>query len=81
MEWNGDKMTAMKLLGLTLCMVGVIGHVWQKFSNVRSIENRYGIINDEDNKHLTLPESDSNDSDDSNDSTQMLFDILNRRHS
>jgi len=77
-EWNGDKMTTMKFLGLAMCMIGVIGHVWQKFS--RSIENRYGIIDNEDNKHLTLPDSDS-DSGDSNSSTEVLFDILNRRRS
>ncbi|XP_026810669.1 solute carrier family 35 member C2 isoform X3 [Rhopalosiphum maidis] len=78
-EWNGDKLTTMKYLGLAMCMIGVIGHVWQKFS--RSIENQYGIIDNEDNKHLTLPDSDSDDSDDSNSSTEVLFDILNRRRS
>lgn len=78
-EWNGDKMTTMKFLGLGMCMIGVTGHVLQKFS--RSIENRYGIIDNEDNKHLTLPDSDSDDSGDSNSSTEVLFDILNRRRS
>lgn len=81
MEWNGDKMTTMKSLGLLMCMVGVFGHVWQKYSMFRSIENRYGIINEDDNKHLTLPESDSDDMGDLNSSTEVLFDILNRRHS
>lgn len=81
MEWNGDKITLMKFLGLMMCMIGVIGHVWQKFTNSGSIENRYGIISNNDNKQLTLPESDSDESDRSNNSTEMLFDILNRRHS
>lgn len=81
-EWNGDKMTTLKFVGLLMCMTGVIGHVWQKCINARSNENRYGIIGDEDNKHLTLPESeDSDDSYDSNSSTEVLFDILNRRNS
>uniref|UniRef100_A0A2S2QZ72 Solute carrier family 35 member C2 n=1 Tax=Sipha flava TaxID=143950 RepID=A0A2S2QZ72_9HEMI len=80
-EWNGDKITLMKFLGLIMCMIGVIGHVWQKYTNSVSIENRYGIISNNDNKHLTLPESYSDDSDESNNSTEMLFDILNRRHS
>lgn len=81
-EWNGDKMTTLKFVGLLMCMTGVIGHVWQKYINARSNENRYGIIGDEDNKHLTLPESeDSDDSYDSNSSTEVLFDILNRRNS
>lgn len=79
MEWNGDKITTMKFLGFAMCMIGIIGHVWQKFS--RSIENRYGIIDINDAKHLTLPDSDSDDSGDSNSSTQVLFDILNRRNS
>jgi len=39
-EWNGDKLTTMKNLGLA--MLRVSGHVWQKSS--RSIENRYSII-------------------------------------
>lgn len=60
-------------------MVGVCGHLWQKYTNYyRSMENRYGILSDDDNKHLTLPESDIDESDDSNSSTEMLFDILNR---
>lgn len=80
MEWNGDKMTSTKYLGLALCMVGVFGHMWQKYRNSRSIESRYGIIGD-DNKHLTLPESDSDDSGDSNSSNEVLFDIINRRSS
>lgn len=72
----------MKFLGLAMCMTGVIGHVWQKYSNVRTIENRYGIIGEESNKHLTLPESeDSDDSDNSNSSTEVLFNVLNKRHS
>lgn len=81
-EWNGDKMTTTKLLGLAMCMVGVIGHVWKKYSNFKSTENPYGIIGsggEVDNKHLTLPESDTDD--DSDDSTEVLFDILNRRRS
>lgn len=80
-EWNGDKMTTMKLLGLALCMVGVIGHLWKKYSNLKSTENRYGIIGDnqeEDNKRLTLPESSDTD-ENSDNSTEVLFDILNRR--
>lgn len=81
MEWNGDKITLLKFLGLVLCMIGVTGHVWQKVTNSGSVENRYGIVSDNDNKHLTLPESDSDDSDGSDNSTEVLFDILNRRHS
>ncbi|VVC45032.1 Sugar phosphate transporter domain [Cinara cedri] len=79
-EWNGDKMNSAKFLGLALCMIGVFGHVWQKYINSRSIDSRYGIIGD-DNKHLTLPESDSDDSEYSNSSNEVLFDILNRRNS
>lgn len=83
MEWNGDKMTFIQFVGLTLCMFGVIGHVWQKYKNSNQMSNdsRYGVIGDDDNKHLTLPESDSDDSGNSNSSTEVLFDILNRRHS
>jgi len=80
-EWNGDKMTIMQLLGLGICMLGVIVHVRQKYINSKSIENQYGLINNEDNKHLTLPETDSDDSADSYNSTEVLFDILNRRNS
>lgn len=80
-EWNGDKITLLKFFGLVMCMIGVIGHAWQKFTSSESIENRYGILSDSDNKHLTLPDSDSDDTDDSNNSTEMLFDILNIRHS
>ncbi|XP_050430442.1 solute carrier family 35 member C2-like isoform X3 [Adelges cooleyi] len=56
-EYNGDIMTSMKLLGLALCMTGVISHVWHKYKTNRSIESRYGILGNEDNKHLTRPES------------------------
>lgn len=80
-EWNGDKITVMKFFGLVMCMIGVSGHVWKKYTNTNLIENRYGIVGSEDNKHLTLPESDNDESDDSNSSTEILFDILNRRHS
>ncbi|XP_050535353.1 solute carrier family 35 member C2-like isoform X3 [Daktulosphaira vitifoliae] len=79
-ECNGDKMTPLKILGLALCLCGVIGHVWHKYNASRPIESRYGIINNEDNKHLTRIESeDMNDSDSTDDSTQVLFDIINRR--
>lgn len=80
-EWNGDKMTTTKLLGLAMCMVGVVGHVWKKYSNFKSTEKRYGVIGngEEDNKQLTMPETDTEE--DSCDSTEVLFDILNRRHS
>lgn len=80
-EWYGDKMNIMKFLGLTLCMIGITGHMWKKYKSSRSSENRYGIIDVDDNKHLTIPESDSDDLSDSNSSTEVLFDILNRRHS
>lgn len=79
-EWSGDKMNSTKYLGLALCMIGVFGHVLQKYKNSKSNKNRYGVIGD-DNKHLTLPESDSDDSEDSNSSNEVLFDILNRRNS
>jgi len=74
-------MTTTKLLGLAMCMVGVIGHVWKKYSNFKSTEKRYGVIgnSEEDNKQLTLPETDTEE--DSCDSTEVLFNILNRRHS
>lgn len=79
-ECNGDTMTPLKFIGLTLCLCGVVGHVWHKYNANRSIESRYGIINNEDSKHLTHIESEElNDSDDSDDSTQVLFDIINRR--
>lgn len=74
-------MNIMKFLGLVMCMIGVTGHVWKKYTNNNLITNRYGIVDSEDNKHLTLPESDNDESDDSNSSTEILFDILNRRHS
>lgn len=78
-EWNGDQINTMKFLGLVLCMIGVFGYVWQKYTNYyRSMENQYGILSNDDNKHLTLPESDVDESDNSNSSTEMLFDILNR---
>lgn len=80
-EWNGDKITSIQFLGLVMCMLGVSGHVWQKHKKSKSIENRYGIVGSDDNKHLTLPESDTDDSVGSNSSTEVLFDILNRRHS
>lgn len=78
---NGDKMTSVQFVGLVICMIGVSGHVWQKYKNSKSIENRYGIVGSDDNKHLTLPESDTDDSVSSNSSTEVLFDILNRRQS
>lgn len=83
MEWNGDKMTFLQFVGLTLCILGVTGHVWQKYKNSNQMSNdsKYGVIGDGDIKHLTLPESDSDDSCNSNSSTEVLFDILNRRHS
>lgn len=80
-EWNGDNMTTMKFAGLVMCLIGVSGHVWKKYTSTTLIENRYGIIGCEDNKNLTLPGSDSDDSDDSNSSADVLFDVLNRRQS
>lgn len=80
MEWNGDKMNTMQFIGLSLCILGVSVHVWRKYTNSKLIENRYGIIDNDDNTHLTLPESDSEESSNSNSSTEVLFDILNRRN-
>lgn len=75
-------MTTMKFFGLVMCLIGVSGHMWKKFTNSEIIENRYGIVDTEDdNKHLTLPENVYDDSDDSNSSTEVLFDILNKRYS
>lgn len=74
-------MNSVQFVGLIMCITGVSGHVWQKYTNSKSIESRYGIVGEDDNQHLTLPDSDSEDSADSNSSTEVLFDILNRRHS
>jgi len=47
----------------------------------KSVENQYSIIDNEVDKHWTLSDSDSDDSGDLNSSTELFFDILNKRRS
>ncbi|KAJ8975317.1 hypothetical protein NQ317_000496 [Molorchus minor] len=87
-EWNGDEMTPLNIVGLFICLLGISCHVVHKIKTqpIRLPERSYDkevehnelgeYLIDEHLRFDTASESDGEKSDRSD--TQVLFDLLNR---
>lgn len=86
-QWNGDEMSALNVVGLCICLCGIICHVIHKIKHqpIKSLERHHymedldghdigeNLINGELYVDVT-----SASSEDENSDTDILFDILNR---
>lgn len=86
-EWNGDKLSAINVVGLIVCLLGISSHVIHKIKNIQPRTTSYKIsyenerqelgeylINDVNISHYDY----SSESEGEHSDTQVLFDILNR---
>lgn len=88
-EWNGDQLSLINVIGLIMCLLGVSCHVFHK---IRSFPQKAGNkIYDFDSERHELGEylidndhiahmNYSSDSEGERSDTQVLFDILNRHN-
>lgn len=86
-EWNGDRLSAVNVIGLVVCLLGISSHVAHKiktiqprvsalkvgYENERQELGEY-LINDVNISHYDY----SSESEGEHSDTQVLFDILNR---
>ena len=86
-KWNGDELSQINVVGLLVCLIGIISHVVHKVRIIQalSVPRLYEYEDDklELNKSLITNPSGttmylSSDSDDEHSDTQELFNILNR---
>lgn len=87
-KWNGDKLSQINVIGLLVCLIGIISHVVHKVRIIQalSVPRSYEYEDDklELNKSLITNNPSgttmylSSDSDDEHSDTQELFNILNR---
>lgn len=87
-QWNGDKLSAINVIGLIVCLLGITTHVIHKIKTIQPKTTSYKIGYDE-NERQELGEYLINDvnvnhydysseSEGEHSDTQVLFDILNR---
>lgn len=89
-QYNGDKLSAINIIGLIVCLFGITSHVIHKIRNIQtkssssSLKNGYEyephelgeyLINDVNNIHHY---DYGTESEGEQSDTQVLFDILNR---
>lgn len=86
-EWTGDKLSLINVIGLIVCLLGITSHVVHKINTMqpRSLSHKVGyederqelgeyLINDVNLSHYGY----SSESEGEHSDTQVLFDILNR---
>lgn len=84
-EFNGDKMTLLNMVGLLCCLAGIICHVVYKATKIASEHSSTPLnkpLLEQASAHF-LTEDTSNSDDDQQDddsSTEVLFSVLNSRN-
>lgn len=86
-QWNGDRLSAVNVIGLIVCLLGISSHVVHKIKTIQTRTNTLKVgyenerqelgeylINDININHYEC----SSDSEGEHSDTQVLFDILNR---
>lgn len=86
-EWNGDRLSAINVIGLVVCLLGISSHVVHKIKTIQPRTSTFKVayenerqelgeylINDVNLNHYDY----SSESDGERSDTQVLFDILNR---
>lgn len=86
-EWTGDQISLINVLGLIMCLFGISSHVVHKIKNMpsRTINKTYHHDNERHELGEYLIDNDSigrlsitSESEGEQSDTQVLFDILNR---
>lgn len=87
-EWNGDEMSTINVVGLCVCLGGIVCHVVHKIQHQPTIKvlDRYHYMEDMDGHEIgenlingeLYVDAVSVSSDDEKSDTDILFDILNR---
>lgn len=84
-EWNGDQLSPINVIGLLICLSGITCHVLHKLRNSSKMVGRVYEVQSERRElgeHLIINEDNHYDLSSENDEksdTQILFDILRSR--
>ncbi|KAJ8938783.1 hypothetical protein NQ318_010310 [Aromia moschata] len=84
-EWNGDELTSINIIGLCVCLSGISFHVVHKIKTqpARMLERTYDVHAERNELGEYLIDEElrcdvASESDDDKSDTQVLFDLLNR---